>query len=41
MTIDDADYHFMLNSLNIQLKLVRDKIEQMQLVEKAIQDTRN
>ena len=39
MTIDDADYHFMLNSLNIQLKLVRDKIEQMQLVEKAIQDT--
>ena len=38
MTIDDADYHFMLNSLNIQLKLVRDRIEQMQLVEKAIQD---
>ena len=29
MTIDDPDYHFMLNSLNIQLKLVRDKIEQM------------
>lgn len=27
MTIDDADYHFMLNSLNIQLKLVRDRIE--------------
>ena len=24
MTIDDADYHFMLNALNIQLKLVRD-----------------
>ena len=39
MTIDDTDYHFMLNSLNIQLKLVRDRIEQMQLVEKAIQDT--
>lgn len=39
MTIDDSDYHFMLNSLNIQLKLVRDRIEQMQLVEKAIQDT--
>lgn len=39
MTIDDSDYHFMLNSLNIQLKLVRDQIEQMQLVEKAIQDT--
>ena len=29
----------MENSLNIQLKLVRDRIEQMQLVEKAIQDT--
>lgn len=39
MTIDDSDYHFMLNSLNIQLKLVRDRIEQMQLVEQAIQDT--
>ena len=39
MTIDDADYHFMLNSLNIQLKLVRDRIEQMQVVEQAIQDT--
>lgn len=39
MTIDDSDYHFMLNSLNVQLKLVQDRIEQMQLVEKAIQDT--
>lgn len=39
MTIDDADYHFMLNSLNLQLKLIQDKIEQMSLVEKAIQDT--
>ena len=39
MTIAGTDYHFMLNSLNIQLKLVRDRIEQMQLVEKAIQDT--
>ena len=39
MTIDDSDYHFMLNSLNIQLKLVQDRIEQMQLVEKAIHDT--
>lgn len=39
MTIDDSDYHFMLNSLNIQLKLVQDRIEQMQLVEKAIRDT--
>lgn len=39
MTIADSDYHFMLDSLNIQLKLVQDKIEQMQLVEKAIRDT--
>ncbi|MEH2948828.1 methyltransferase domain-containing protein [Sporofaciens sp. JLR.KK001] len=39
MTIDDADYHFMLDSLNIQLKLVRDRIEQMQLVETAIMET--
>ncbi|MCF0133392.1 MAG: methyltransferase domain-containing protein [Blautia sp.] len=39
MTIDDTDYRFMLNSLNIQLKLVRERIEQMQLVENAITDT--
>lgn len=39
MLIDDTDYHFMLNSLNIQLKLVQDRIEQMQLVERAIRDT--
>lgn len=39
MTIADSDYHFMLNSLNMQRKLVQDRIEQMQLVEKAIQDT--
>lgn len=39
MTIADADYHFMLNSLNLQLKLVQDHMEQMQLVEKAIRDT--
>lgn len=39
ITIKDTDYHFMLNSLNLQLKLIQDRIEQMQLVEKAIQDT--
>ena len=39
MTIDDSDNHFMLTYLHIQLKLVQDRIEQMQLVEKAIQDT--
>ncbi len=37
--VDDTDYRFLLNSLNMQLKLVQDKIEQMQLVERAIQDT--
>ena len=35
MTIEDPDSHFMLNALNVQLKLVQDRIEQMQLVEKA------
>lgn len=39
MTIADADYHFMLDSLNIQRKLIQDRIEQMQLVEQAIKDT--
>lgn len=41
MTVNDTDYHFMTNSLNLQLKLIRDRIEQMQLVEKAIEDTCN
>ncbi|MCD8248841.1 MAG: MerR family transcriptional regulator [Lachnospiraceae bacterium] len=39
MTVADADYHLMLDSLHIQLKLVRDRIEQMQLVENAIRST--
>ena len=39
MTIGDMDYHFLSDSLEVQLKLVRDKIEQLQLVEKAIEDT--
>ena len=39
MTINDTDYHLMQNALNLQLKLIDDKIEQMQLVEQAIQDT--
>ena len=34
MTIADSDYHFMVDSLKLQLKLVQDKIEQMQLVER-------
>lgn len=39
MTISDTDYHFMLSSLKMQKKLVQDRIEQMQLVEHAIEDT--
>ena len=39
MTIVDSDYSFLLNSLNLQKKLVQDRIEQLQQVEKAIQDT--
>lgn len=39
MTIADTDYHFMLNSLDIQKKLIQDRIEQMQLMEQAIEDT--
>lgn len=39
MTIADTDYHFMMNSLDIQKKLIQDRIEQMQLMEQAIEDT--
>lgn len=39
MTIDDADHHFLQNSLTLQKKLIEDKIEQMQLVEQAIDNT--
>lgn len=39
MTIGDTDYHFLLNSLNLQKRLIQDRIEQMQLVESAIDDT--
>ena len=39
MTIDDTDYHFMLNSLKLQKKLIQDRMEQLQLVEQAIEDT--
>ena len=39
LTVTDADYHFMLDSLQIQLKLVQERIEQMQLVKDAIVDT--
>lgn len=36
MTIGDSDYHIMLNSLKMQKRLIQDRIEQMQLVEQAI-----
>ncbi len=39
LTIGSCDSQILLNSLHIQLKLIQDKIEQMQLVEKAIRDT--
>lgn len=39
MTINDTDYHFMLNALNLQKRLIQDRIEQMQLVESALNDT--
>lgn len=39
MTLGDGDYRFMLQSLKLQKKLIQDRIEQMQLVENAIEDT--
>ncbi|WP_394927017.1 methyltransferase domain-containing protein [uncultured Robinsoniella sp.] len=39
MTITNTDEHFMVDSLNLQLKLVEDRIEQMQLVAQTIRDT--
>jgi ubiquinone/menaquinone biosynthesis C-methylase UbiE len=39
MTINDTDYHILFTSLKLQLKLVQDRIEQMQMVEKAIYNT--
>lgn len=39
MTINDADYHFMADSLKLQLKLVEDRIEQLQVVAQTIRDT--
>ena len=39
MTINDSDYHLMLASLKLQKKMIQDKVEQMQLVEKAIDNT--
>lgn len=41
LTVEDSDYHMLRHSLELQLKLVRDKIEQMQMVEQAIEETAN
>lgn len=41
LTVEDSDYHMLRHSLELQLKLVRDKIEQMQMVEQAIEETTN
>jgi Methylase involved in ubiquinone/menaquinone biosynthesis len=39
MTIHNTDNQYMMNSLNIQKQLIQDRIEQMQLVESAIENT--
>ncbi len=39
LTFSDADSNYLANSLHIQQKLIQDRIEHMQLVRKAIEDT--
>lgn len=39
MTIGDGDYRVMNKSLNIQLKLVEDRIEQLHLIARTIRET--
>lgn len=39
LSIDTTDQHLLLTSLQLQKKLVRDRIEQMEMVETAIEDT--
>jgi len=39
MTIHNTDNQYMLNSLHIQKRLIQERIEQMQLVENAIENT--
>ena len=36
MTINESDTHFMVDSLNLQKKLVEDRIEQLQIVARTI-----
>lgn len=39
LAIDTSDQHLLLNSLKLQKKLVKDRMEQLQMVESAISDT--
>lgn len=39
LIVGEMDYQFMANSLELQRKLIQDKIEQLQMVERAIGDT--
>ena len=39
MTLGDTDYHYLLHSLKLQQKLVVDRMEQLQLVGHALEDT--
>ena len=39
MTLDNFDRHFILQSLDIQKKLIQNRIEHMSLVLQAIEDT--
>lgn len=41
MTLNDPDRHVLLDSLGIQLKLVKDRREQLQLMEQTIQTTKD
>lgn len=39
LAIDTSDQHLLLHSLKLQKKLIKDRMEQLQLVESAISDT--
>lgn len=39
LIVGETDYQFLANSLELQRKLIQDKIEKLQMVEKAIGDT--
>lgn len=41
MIIKDEDYHFLLNSLILQKKLIQERIEQLQIIEQALDNTVN